>query len=499
MKPLEENCDTGADRLFMSEKGKKIRWKKGISRIFAGLLAFMVYVVAGALLPFAFSHKEDQNIISGYHAEDYYSDVKSGDMAYLVEENAEALDLRLNMFEEARESIVISTFDIRDGESFRDMAAALIAAADRGVDVKILVDGMYGMVHMGNEPLFYAVGSHKNITMKYYNKPNVFLPWTFNGRMHDKYIVVDNRTLLAGGRNTFDYFLGEYEKKGKGYDREVLIYNSRYREGAEGSVLFDVQEYFDAIWKKSVCRTEFSKPGFFQKSDVKKEKEALEERYRTLKESGRIQAWDYEKKCVGIQKATFVHNPTGIFSKEPLVWYQMKVLMLNASERIVIQTPYAVFSDEMYQGMRKITERLADTRMLVNSIAVGDNVMASADYRNNRDKLIDTGVQIYEFFGDHSCHAKSLIIDDDLSVIGSYNFDMRSTYVDTETMIVIHGKEFTALLEEKMRGIEEQSLLVKEDGSYEYNPEIEKKMTGKKKKKLIAALSKVIWMVRYLV
>ena len=52
------------------------------------------------------------------------------------------------MFEEAKESIVMTSFDIREGESTSDMFASLLAAADRGVKVQIIVDGMYGMLHM---------------------------------------------------------------------------------------------------------------------------------------------------------------------------------------------------------------------------------------------------------------------------------------------------------------------------------------------------------------
>ena len=62
--------------------------------------------------------------------------------------------------------------------------------------------------------------------------------------------------------------------------------------------------------------------------------------------------------------------------------------------------------------------------------------------------------------GGHSCHTKAVLIDDRMSIVGSYNLDMRSTYVDTEVMFVIHGEEFNAVLEHYLAEMEEDSLLV---------------------------------------
>lgn len=478
---------------------QQIHWNNIIKRTFAGVLIFVVYVVAGALLPFASPHLENPEILSQYNPEDYYSEDISCDRAYIVEDNKEALDIRIKMFEEAKDSIVMSTFDIREGESFKDIAACMLAAADRGVNVKILVDGMYGMINMGDGDIFYALGTHKNVQIKYYNQPNILLPWTANGRMHDKYIIIDNKLLLMGGRNTFDYFLGEYEGKGTGYDREVLVFNTQDRKTDSGSVIEDVWEYFDGIWNKSVCRIKFSKAKLFGKTTVNSIRKQLSERYESICSSERNAKMDYQNTCIAINKATFVHNPTTIYAKEPLVWYQMKVLMLNAAKRIIIQTPYAVFSDEMYDGMKEITGRQPATKLLINSVAVGDNVMASSDYVNNRDELLQTGAQIYEYFGEHSCHAKSLIVDDDISVIGSYNFDMRSTYLDTETMLVINGREFTEMLQNKFEAIEKESLLVNRDGEYEASSGVAVKNIKKDKKLLINIVSKAIQLVRFLV
>ena len=118
--------------------------------------------------------------------------------------------------------------------------------------------------------------------------------------------------------------------------------------------------------------------------------------------------------------------------------------------------------------------------MILNSIASGDNICASADYRKNRSKILDTGISLYEYMGKHSTHGKSLVIDDDIAVVGSYNFDCRSTYVDTETMLVVQGKEITKQLEEDFDGLKNESLKVNKDGSYQSGKNVtESTMDGK--------------------
>ena len=87
---------------------------------------------------------------------------------------------------------------------------------------------------------------------------------------------------------------------------------------------------------------------------------------------------------------------------------------------------------------------------MTNSAANNGNPFGSADYAVNRDKIVDTGIDIWEYEGGFSYHGKSILIDDNLSVIGSFNMDMRSAYLDTELMLVIRSSEINKQLEEGM-------------------------------------------------
>ena len=341
---------------------------------------------------------------------------------------------------------------------------------------------------MSGKDIFAAVGSEPNVEICFYNTPNLLKPWTINGCLHDKYIVADHKYLLMGGRNMFDYFLGTHKGKSKGIDREILIVNQGSKDqGAVGQI----RRYFQKVWNLEVCKTKFSTC-----SKNKKEKEV--KRLLSHAEKVKVPDYDYQKITVPTKKTTLVTNPTTIYGKEPVVFETLKQLMLQAKSKVIIHTPYAVFSKEMYEGIAQVKQQVPNTTMILNSIASGDNICASADYQKNRSKILGTGVSLYEYMGRHSTHGKSLIIDDDIAVVGSYNFDCRSTYVDTETMLVVQGKEITKQLEEDFSRLKSGSLKVNQDGSYQNDKDVAERTMDSKKQGMIKILSYIIQAFRYL-
>lgn len=471
-------------------KKKKINITKCILLL---LLAIILYEAVGACLPFAVQKPVSDSYKKKFNVSSFRGNGAQKERAGIIETNKGALDTRLAMFQEAKKSIVISTFDIREGKSTDETFAALLNAADRGVKVQVLVDGLYGMLHMKGKTVFQAAGSHPNLEIRFYNEPNFLKPWTINGRLHDKYVAVDGSLLLMGGRNMFDYFIGDDIRSSIGYDREVLLY-SQYNRSKEGAIP-QVLSYFHKLWDSSNCKTVFN--GSSSKKEVQAEIKYLSSRYEKIKKQ-LPEKTDWTKKTVPVKKAVFVTNPTHIGNKEPYLWYTMQQLMLTAKNDVTIQTPYAVFSKDMYQGMEELTSKVPNVEMLVNSTAVGDNFIASSDYTRNRSKVLETGPKVYEFFGDHSCHGKSIAIDNDLSVIGSYNFDMRSTYLDTETMLVLEGKELNRELRGHMSHLKSQSLKVNSDGTYVPKHGVEKKDIPSSKKLIFKVSSVFIQLFRYL-
>lgn len=427
----------------------------------------------------------------------------SGQKATILETSNDALDARLQILEQAKEKIILSTFDIRSGKSTDDVFAVLNAAANRGVKIEILVDGMSVFTHMKSDPMFYALGENENIRFLTYNKPNILKPWTFNGRLHDKYIVVDDQILLAGGRNTFDYFLGEYNLKNLSYDREFLLYDTNKGKKQEESAIEQVEDYYETVKQLDTVTTVYEeRPFYVKKEEVVKAKQKLESHYQEIKEEKKdlfLKENSYEKKTVPVGRVILLTNPTGILAKRPVLYYDLIAMMEEAKKEAYIHTPYVVLSKDMKEKMTNLCENGVPIKMQVNSIAVGDNVMASSDYLLRRKDVLETGVSLYEFQGERSSHGKSLYIDDAVSVIGSFNFDMRSAYLDTETMFVLEGKEFTNLLKDNIHRMEEQSIRVTKENQYEQQNDVKEAEISKEKYALYRITSIVFQLIRYLI
>lgn len=451
--------------------GKWFSWKRCVK---LAVLAVVLYLVIGMMVPFWHLKKVGTDYQESFSVEQFYGNYISVDRAAIVESSMDALDERIRLINSAKERIIMSTFDMRPGESTRDVLCMLQEAADRGVKVQILVDGISGLIRMEGKNLFYAVAANPNIEIKIYNKPNPLKPWTIHGRMHDKYLIIDDKYFLLGGRNTFDYFLGDYIEDDKSLDREVLIYNTAYGtvRSLESS-LNQVEDYFHEIWDMDVCRLFHDDTQLLDEKGVQSEVNVLKKRYAQIKRDKPelfVEDGHYDQITVPIKKATLVSNPKGIYGKEPEVWYQLKELMLNAKDKVIIHTPYAVLSSEMSEGMEEISKKNIDFTMMINSVENGDNFVASSDYLLHKGGIIDTGVQLYEYDGGDSYHGKSILIDDNISVVGSYNLDLRSTYVDTELMLVVDSEELNAGLAEKMGNLQKKSRKVLDKKNYEVPP-----------------------------
>ena len=369
---------------------------------------------------------------------------------------------------------------------------ALHDAADRGVHIRLLVDGMESWIDMEGNPYFYGLSSHENVEIKLYNKANPLKPWKMMGRMHDKYLIADGKRYILGGRNTYNYFLGDFPGH-KNYDRDVLVVCD---EPEKENSVNQLSEYFETIWNQEDSGYFHNNKKLANRKSVKNAVLELQNSYQKYFEENkeRICETDYTDETFETEKIALVSNPIHTGSKEPVVWYQLGELMKNAKNRVKIHTPYIICNDMMYNTWEEIAENVSDFSIMTNSVANNGNPFGAADYAKNRNRILSTGINIWEYEGGYSYHGKSILIDDDLSVIGSFNMDMRSAYLDTELMLVIRSKDINKQLEEGMMEYEKVSRQVLEDGTYHDPYHVEPIELTKKRQRKIFFGTASAWM-----
>ena len=402
-----------------------------------------------------------------------------------IEDTDGALLWRLRLIESAEREIILSTFDLRADGSGQDLMAALYGAAQRGVQVRVIVDGLNGFLHLQNSSVLRALAAEENVEVKFYDPIDLLRPWKLNYRLHDKYLIADGDRYILGGRNTNDLFLGSYQEK-QNIDRDMLVVS----DGGEGSSAAQLLTYFDSVWSQPENQTITGKTS--AKTD------ALRERYASLHETypEAFAAVDWEAETAAVTRVSLLSGSPRAETKAPELWDALVHLMAQGDD-VLLQTPYIICNDKMYGDLEAITET-RQVRVLTNAVENGANPSGCSDYLREKQDLLSRGVDVYEVVCGQSLHAKTILIGDDLSVVGSFNADMRSAYLDTELMLVIESEEVNAALRQAEEPYIARSRLALHDGGAEYGAQFEETTLPWTKRALYEVLSLVQRTVRHL-
>ena len=439
----------------------RMKWKIGL----AVLICLVVYL-ALVCVPYVRQGGVTDKTKNGFSADEFYKETKGPDRAAVLFQNQEALEERLRLISGAEERIVLSTFDFHADNSGKKVLAALYDAAKRGVKVQILTDGTSYFLQTRNNPYFKAVGEHENVTIKAYNPINLLKPTKLMARLHDKYLLADDRVYIAGGRNTYDFFLGN-ETDYVNYDWDILVYNEAR---TEDSSVYDLMEYSEKMWNlpDSKVMLKGGKRSSKEREKITEAGKELEELYRQMKEEHAdwfVQK-DYKESTVETNCIRLLYNPIEASLKEPVLFYQMTELMLQTEEETVFHTPYILCNAYMMERLRQICAANEKVTMMTNSVANNGNPFGAMDYRLHKRKILDTGVQVLEYDDGVSYHGKCFTIGDRLTSAGSFNWDMRSAYLDTELMLVVDSKPLNEIMKKYMATYENTCLEVKDKDTY---------------------------------
>lgn len=412
----------------------------------AALLFFVLYWAIGTILPYLFDKEPSPEFVRLFKPQNCYATGIGPERVRALETPEEAIFWRLKLIEGAQERIRLSTYDIRCDKSGLAVMAALQDAAERGVKVELLVDGMCGTLRLRGRPAFQAFRSTPNITVKFHNPIGFFKPRSAMIRLHDKYLIADDSVYMLGGRNINDLFM-DVESETCNFDRDVLVKTVRPDEDTSLKYLTN---YFDEIWQLEDSRElKPVEPG----PEIDAEQEKLRELYAQLPVDypQLKKTIDWEDVTVPSHKVTILHNPIEVKHKEPDCWYAMTQLMAQG-EHVTLQTPYVVLSRGMKQDIEDVVDNDTEVEIMTNSPATNANYWGAADYLNQKNRILKTGVTLYETALPVSNHAKAMLVDDRMSLIGSFNCDMRSAFLDTELMVAVDSPELNRDLR---RGIDE--------------------------------------------
>ena len=434
------------------------------------IILFSIFVFVSGFLLFHFvDHGDDPNPfdLPAPDKEEDPSLEESVDHAILLESKEDGGIARLHVLDNAQETIDVTYYTLHPGASLDIFLGALVNAADRGVQVRVLLDGIFHNLRLSDRHILYGLESHRNIEIRYYEPMDFLQPWTLQNRLHDKLIVVDGKHVIIGGRNIGDRYFNSNGADTMVLDRDVWVTNN-CEEESQKSVLPDVQRYFDELWD--------SPYSLANKQRLLRMQKYIGESYlEHLRETSRIFRKEYPEYIDGtylLEKAHptsgihFIYNPIERWRKSPWIWESLIQLMAQSEDEVWLQSPYFIPSRQMRKDAERITgedfgefhENLeAKQYILTNSIENNPNFFGKIGYRYYRDRMIDVADEIYGYSGENSLHAKTFVIDRKVSMIGAFNYDPRSAYLSTESMIVIYSEGFAEELLDEMDQLTDES------------------------------------------
>ena len=392
------------------------------------------------------------------------------DWFVLLNDGASALEWRLRAIDTATESIDLQTFLWTFDEAGSTILARLIAAADRGVRVKLLVDDS---LQAGHDAELLALHHHPNIEYRIYNPfkrraSGAVLRWAINlaefhrldHRMHNKAMVIDNRVAIVGGRNLANEYFG-LDEAANFRDMELLV---------GGPVVRRITTTFDAYWNDN-WSIPIDRLAHYETSaaDLVPLREALDSDVSGVVDESdrqRLQRW---RRVIGDARRgraeILVDRPPddnpALPDEAPVQVADALVEVFNsAREEVLIVSAYLIPTDRLESLVGQAVDRGVRIRILTNSIASNNHLAAHSAYRNHIHRLLGHGARLHEVKTDAShrhlymlspvetkalaLHAKALVIDDDRVFVGSANLDPRSLRLNTEMGLLVTSPELNA-------------------------------------------------------
>ena len=297
----------------------------------------------------------------------------------------------------AAHHIHLQYYILADDDTGRRLRDALVAKARKGVVVRILYDDVGTS---GADKRFFAEMRRAGIEV------HAFLHVKFprftskvNYRNHRKIAVIDGRVAFMGGMNIADRYV-----RGMCWGRWR---DTHFR--IEGSGAAGLQASFLSDWSATTKQ--------------------------------HVAGPDYYPATERFTDNTLQIVPSGPFGKWRTLLQGASFAVARARRRIWIQTPYYLPSDVINSALQTAALAGIDVRLMLPQRS--DSRIVDLASHSYLDDMMKAGVRIL-FYRPGFLHAKLLIVDDDLAVIGSANMDFRSFEHNFEVNAFVYDPAFTA-------------------------------------------------------
>lgn len=126
-------------------------------------------------------------------------------------------------------------------------------------------------------------------------------------------------------------------------------------------------------------------------------------------------------------------------------------LLAGARDRVIITNPYIVVSERVRRALAEAGRRGVKITLLTDSPNTADNSLAIAFFMRQWPRLLATvpNMRVFVLNGDMRMHAKTIVADGEVALIGSSNMDLLSSEINGEIVEVIHSREAARRLEEQ--------------------------------------------------
>ncbi len=334
----------------------------------------------------------------------------AGNRVHLIVDAQEAYERVIEFIDQAKQTIHITTYILGTDPVGKAIVERLAKRAREGIQVRLLLDSV-GSWRVGRRfvaPLT-AAGGTVGFFMPMFRLPTRSRA---NLRNHRKLIVIDGRQALAGGMNLDHHYMGPDADPKRWRDLALIV---------EGPAVLGLIELFDSDWKFATGEDLTSEPP---------PPEGFEPRNGTTVE-------------------VVASGPD--VSGDPL-YDSLIAAFFAARKRIWVVTPYFVPDETLVRALELAARRGVDVRLLLPEHS--NHITADLARGSYLHQVQEAGGKIL-LFRPTMVHAKLIIVDDDLSVIGSANMDIRSLFLNYEVALFLFSEPQTAdatvWMEELMR------------------------------------------------